>query len=138
MTLSNLKRAPAGFHIVTKNTIDCQDNYCDNDYPEELVPTINFNLFDANQNIDIGYVVLVKTARGAYETHSEIERKYRGQGLGTILYAKAFHYGLNHKLKIVSSLNPSKYAQRVWNSRFIRNQFMIAFSSQRYFVYGRK
>jgi len=60
-----------------------------------------------------------------FETHSHLREEYRGRGLGLLLYSKAIEVGLNRGLKISSSRAPSEYAERVWNSRRLRNNFVI-------------
>lgn len=140
--MCDLRRAPDGFNIRVRSFYAEKDNFYDNDYPEDIVPIFELRLYDTNTyrpgfKLIAGFLWLAKIKSGDWETHSELEPEYRGRGLGTLLYARAFDYGMNHKLSVVSSLNPSADAQRVWRSRSINDKFFVGYN-KRFLMCGRK
>jgi GNAT superfamily N-acetyltransferase len=59
------------------------------------------------------------------ETHSWLHEDLRGKGIGTLLYSRAIEWALKNGYKVKSSGGSSEMAQRVWNSKGIRQHFRI-------------
>lgn len=123
-------RLPKNFYFTVEKHRHVCDDYCTRygceEFDEEAIATIS--LHDRNNEMasGIGEVRLVKVLnKEAYETHSSLDQEYWGKGLGTKLYAKAIQWGMKNGLKVRSSVAPSTYAQRVWNSKSLRKYFKI-------------
>jgi len=87
---------------------------------------VHFYLLDKKEeNKKIGRVSLYRQLNGIYETHSYLNKKYRGLGLGTKLYSKAIQWCLENGYSIRSSGSSSDEAMRVWQGRSIRKLFRI-------------
>jgi len=87
---------------------------------------------------EVGYVDVLKTKFGFYETHSWIDEEHRGKGFGKKLYARAFEYVMHKKQEIRSSTSPSIQAAQVWLSRELNNRYHIVKRKRRFCVTGRK
>lgn len=84
----------------------------------------------------IGRVNLVKAGvdafgKDVYETHSYLNEDYRQRGFGTLMYARAIQWGVEHGYKVRSSTSTSAEAQRVWNGKSIRQFFSVKKKSWR-------
>lgn len=73
----------------------------------------------------IGTVRLVKSYKGCYCTHSDLDDDYHNRGLGTLMYAKAIQWGLKQGYRIRSSGGSSFEAQRVWRGSSLKRWFDI-------------
>ena len=73
----------------------------------------------------IGRVILERTSDGRYQTHSSLEPKYRGKGLGALTYAAAIDFALTHGYHVRCSYNRSDSAAKVWSGRTLRQFFRI-------------
>lgn len=73
----------------------------------------------------IGRVTLYKRSTGVYETHSYLDDRYHGKGLGAIMYMRAIKWALEHKCSVRSSGASSDKARRVWEGKTIRKFFSI-------------
>jgi GNAT superfamily N-acetyltransferase len=119
-------RAPKGFnvryHIYTYNK-EIESVYCE--------------LYDITKSSwhDIGRVVLERGIGKVFETHSDLEDKYRGKGLGTLLYSKAIAWALNNGFKVKSSGDSSDMAQRVWEGKGLRKHFNIRKINKKHLAY---
>lgn len=109
-------RAPKGFNV----------RYHVNTYNKEI-ESVYCELYDVNKNSgrDVGRVVLERGIGKVFETHSSLANDYHGKGLGTLLYAKAIAWTLNHGFKVKSSGDSSDMAKRVWESKGLRKHFNI-------------
>lgn len=87
--------------------------------------TVHIYLLDKKENKKVGRVSLHRQLNGIYETHSHLQKKYRGLGLGTKLYSKAIQWCLENGYSIRSSGNSSDEARRVWQGKSIRKFFLI-------------
>ena len=70
-----------------------------------------------------------------FYTHSYLDHCYRGKGLGTLMYARAIQWALEHGKKVQSSYTPSVYARRVWNSQGLRKYFRIIKGKSAWFAH---
>lgn len=94
-----------------------------------------YYIFNFSHNsLWIGDIVLIKTKYGFWETHSQLFYSYRGQGLGTWMYAKVIQFALKKGLEVRSSLDTSEMAARVWRSKNLRRHFKIVKRGKRYAV----
>lgn len=73
----------------------------------------------------IGRITLEKASRDTYRTHSRLDEEYWGKGYGTLMYARAIQWGLEHDYKITSSGSSSEKAKNVWKGNGIRKYFRI-------------
>lgn len=105
--------APKGFQF--KISIEKEDN---------KVISVRIFLFKNNVIIPAGYVELEKY-RDSFMPHPYLEPKYRKQGLGILLYAKAIQWCLSNGCKVQSTGYTSRKAQRVWNSKRLNKLFLI-------------
>ena len=55
-----------------------------------------------------------------YRTHSTLDSKYHGKGLGTMMYAKAIQWALSEGHRVSSSGDSSMLAKRMWTGKSIR------------------
>lgn len=110
-------RCPAGFYFKIENDsagyqvllFDKSNRKCRGKKPE-----------------DIGYIFLERIYENQYQTHSGLDDKYHGKGLGALLYAKAISFALKNNFKVMSYAYPSIEAENVWTySRLLRNNFNI-------------
>lgn len=60
-----------------------------------------------------------------HETHSNLDEKYHGKGLGALMYAYAINWGLKHGLNIQSSGGSSDEAIRVWVGQTLKKYFRM-------------
>lgn len=58
-------------------------------------------------------------------THSMIEEKHRGKGLGAFLYDYLIDYALSNRMKIESSAVPSHAAEMVWKGSRLNQKYVI-------------
>ncbi len=84
----------------------------------------------------LGYVNVVKTMHGFWETHSWIDPKIRGRGFGIQVYSKAIAYCLKRGYTLKSSWEPSNDAIRVWQSKRLRTKYRIHKRGNRFCVIG--
>ena len=81
---------------------------------------------------------LIETKRGFFETHCDgTLRKYRGRGLGIVVYSLMFELALSKGLDLRSSLEPSDAAKRIWESKRIRSRYRIVKAGSRFKLMGR-
>lgn len=88
-------------------------------------PNVSITLFDLKSNIRIGYLDLERTYNNKYITHSSLDPKYRGKGIGLFMYIKALRWCLKNNHRVTSSGGTSSDAQRVWRSKTLRKHFTI-------------
>lgn len=74
---------------------------------------------------EVGHITLSQEYPGCYATHSTLLPRYRGKGLGALMYAKAIQWGLEHGYRVRSSGSSSQDAQRVWRGKSLRKWFDI-------------
>lgn len=115
-------RAPRGFHF----TIRVSTNAC---FPSSDYAIVSLR-DSKNPAQEIGHVSLYrqfypKMRRDHWETHSQLDSRYWGQGLGGTMYAKAIQWCLDRGYKVRSSGASSDMAKRVWNGKKIRQYFSI-------------
>lgn len=72
-----------------------------------------------------------------YETHSNLESRFHGQGLGSLLYKRAIEFCHHNSFIISSSQNPSMFAQRVWKSNGLKQHFYIRNRNYRTYSYSK-
>jgi GNAT superfamily N-acetyltransferase len=116
-------RAPNGFRVryrVETHRKKIYNVYCE--------------LYDQSNNgaYAIGNVELVKWGNDSFATHSTLDPRYWNKGLGTLIYAKAIAWALNHGYKVRSSGGSSDMAKRMWNGRGIRQLFDIQKRTRKY------
>lgn len=75
--------------------------------------------------VNLAYVGKDKYGKDVYETHSYLDPAYHQKGFGTLIYARAIQWGVEHGCKVRSSTGTSQQAQRVWNGKGIREYFSI-------------
>lgn len=80
----------------------------------------------------VGNVELVQTGNKGFATHSNLDPEYWNRGLGTLIYAKAIAWALNHGYKVQSSGGSSDMAKRVWSGRGLRQLFDIQKRTRKY------
>jgi GNAT superfamily N-acetyltransferase len=108
--------APKGFHFrIFKEPVDKK-------YPRIVTVSLYVK---GKINRKIGYINLYKGWDKTYTTHSYLEDKYHGKGLGVLLYAKSIQWCLDNGCRARSSGASSKKAQRVWKSKGLRKFFNI-------------
>lgn len=81
-------------------------------------------LFKNNIIVPVGYIELEKYGH-SFMTHPYLSSKYRGKGLGVLLYAKAIQWCLDNGFKVQSTGYTSRMAKRVWRSKSLSNYFLI-------------
>jgi len=91
----------------------------------------------SSDNEEIGWIDVVETKEGFYETHSFIDRQYRKLGLGKELYRRAFSIALKNMIDIRSSALPSKNAKRVWMSKTVNQEYNIVEIDGRFRLLGK-
>jgi len=87
--------------------------------------TVYVTLLHRGNNKKIGAVRLYKQDDGTWETHSDLDFRYRNRGFGARLYARAIQYCLVNGYRVRSSGGSSEDAQRVWRGKTIRKYFRI-------------
>lgn len=122
-------RSPDGFQVrpkITKYDNEIEYVYC--------------KLFDMNMDPShsIGDVLLEREDSKTFVTHSELDSFYRNKGLGTLIYAKAIAWAINHGYKVRSSGDSSDMAKRVWNGRGLRKYFKITKHTDNTFSFTRE
>jgi GNAT superfamily N-acetyltransferase len=60
-----------------------------------------------------------------WRTHASLNAEYHNKGLGTLLYARAIQWCLEHGYRVSSSGRSSEMARRMWKSKSIRKFFRI-------------
>lgn len=73
----------------------------------------------------VGYVELIQTVHGHWETHIFVDEEERGKGLGVALFAKAFNYCLRRNQSVMSSTYTSDDANRLWLSKRLNQRYVI-------------
>lgn len=58
-------------------------------------------------------------------THSHLNSLFHHKGFGTLMYARAIQWGLQHKYKVRSSGMTSNMARRVWGGQGLKKYFDI-------------
>lgn len=116
-------RAPNGFQV----------RYRFETYKRKI-HNVYVELYDmaGSQYYAVGNVELVRHTSDSFATHSNLDPKYWGKGLGTLIYSKAIAWALNHGYRVRSSGGSSDMAKRVWNGKGIRQHFDIKKVMRRY------
>lgn len=122
-------RSPNGYRV--RNTIVRFENQIDIVYCK-----VFDNKMDGRRSI--GDVQLERAEGKTFVTHSELDRNYHNKGLGTLIYAKAIAWALNHGYKVRSSGDSSEMAKRVWNGRGLRKYFKITKHTDNAFSFTRE
>ncbi len=108
----------------------------------KIVPDVystSVQLFDKNKKVPdangkmvtyqyaIGTVSLYKDtySDNFWRTHASLNSEYHNKGLGTLLYARAIQWALEHGYRVSSSGRSSEMARRMWKSKSIRKFFRI-------------
>lgn len=113
-------RAPKGYEFRIREAKE-RGRYYDDGYR-----FIKVNLFSKRRGKSVGHVNLVRYSKNeSFQTHSNLEEKYRGKGYGALMYARAIQWCLENGHKVASSGASSEDAQRVWNGQTIRKFFKI-------------
>lgn len=113
-------RAPNGYEFRIK------ENKVYSRFQDSGYKFIQVNLFSKRRGKTIGHVNLVRYSKNeAFNTHSNLEERYRGKGYGSLMYAKAIQWCLEHDYKVSSSGASSQDAQRVWKGKTLRKFFKI-------------
>ena len=107
-------------------------------FDKSTTSTTGFVIKIKKNNQEVGRIDLVDTNLGFYETHSFVEKEFRGMGLGIKLYALAFRRGFREGIIVKSTNVPSKYAKRVWKSKTLNSMFEIKRESNRWVVVKEK
>jgi GNAT superfamily N-acetyltransferase len=125
--MSTRVRAPKGFHFtVGKENRSCDCHICRADTKNNK----QVNLFFGDK--EIGNVTLIfNQKKNSYVTHSWLSYDYHNKGLGSLMYAKAIQWCLDHGYGVSSSNSPSFEATRVWKGRVLRKFFLIRRKSVR-------
>jgi GNAT superfamily N-acetyltransferase len=110
-------KAPKGFEFKIRKP-----------YPGEK--TVYIELHKKGGTSQVGRVNLAYAGKDMYgkdvfETHSYLDPAYRQKGFGTLLYARAIQWGVEHGCKVRSSTQTSTEAQRVWNGKSLRKFFSV-------------
>lgn len=106
------------------------------EYEKNRDPWACVNLFHWNDYI--GNIYMPPNQELTWETHSWLKEKYRGYGIGALLYVSAIQFGFSKDRQLTSSDNPSKNAQRVWRSSRLRYLFRIKKKGKRFLVLDKK
>lgn len=108
--------------------------------PAKKLLTMRVSTYDGGFRVSLsnkmGYVNIVRTLPGDFETHSWLDPTLRGKGLGVKAYGRAIEYCLKHGHSIKSSNNPSDEAVRVWQSKRLREKYRIHKRGNRFCVIG--
>lgn len=107
-------RTPEGFSV--RYRIHIYNKQIENVYCE---------LYVKGNSYPIGNVELERDMGKVFKTHANLDDKYHNRKLGTLLYAKAIAWVLNHGFKVRSSGDSSDMAKRVWESKGLRKHFNI-------------
>ncbi len=127
-------RAPKGFHVRIRDKVIDSITHEGVSYRECIAHHVELNFHDEV----VGYVDVIKTISGYWETHSYIDDEHRGRGLGTLIYAKAIDGILKRGHEVRSSYKPSMDARNVWLSRKLNGLYDIEQSDGEFRVVGRK
>jgi GNAT superfamily N-acetyltransferase len=78
----------------------------------------------------VGYIKLerheiITRNKFILETHSWLAPRLRGKGIGSLMYARAIQYALDHGHRVQSSGLSSDFAVRVWEGHYLRKHFKI-------------
>lgn len=60
-----------------------------------------------------------------HETHSNLDEKYHGKGLGALMYTYAINWALKRGLNVQSSGSSSDEAIRVWRGKTLKKYFRM-------------
>lgn len=104
-------RAPKGFRFLIEKSRWSSDVYV--------------QLVSSKEIRSVGRITLSRLRKDYYATHSSLNEKYHGKGLGTLMYARAIQYALEQGWKVRSSGHSSEKAQRVWRGKGLRQKFAI-------------
>lgn len=129
-------RAPNGFRLKVVHDTVVSMAYESDSVILPIAPAIIIKLFHGTE--EVGYVELVATRDGAWETHSLLDEEFRGRGLGILMYAKAIDVVLRRGQVVRSSHLPSADATRTWKSERLNELFKIRHDGGRFYVAGRK
>ena len=101
-------------------------------------PDVFFNIYDAVSNEKIGHLDLERYDN-KYVTHSSLDERYRGKGIGLYMYIKALRWCLKNNHRVTSSGCSSSDAQKIWRSKTLRKHFNIkvkySYSAPTWYVY---
>lgn len=110
--------------------------YKSNSLPKDSTDRLLIDLYDSCDLI--GWVDVLKTRFGYWETHSSLDENYWGLGLGVALYDQAIYESHKRNINICSSTNFSQHAERVWRSRQLNHRWNIKKRYNRFVVLGKK
>lgn len=108
---------------ITKTSVHAFINY-DTDQASGYVPAYFIELLDP-QGFNVGYVDVIRTDRGHWETHMFLDPEERNKGLGIQLLSKTFDLMLKRKLPLMSSTYFSADAARLWESKTLNELYEI-------------
>lgn len=131
-------RCPKGYRFHVVSTVAESSGYVSNVLPKDQTQTYRIELRTSFDNEMIGYVDVAQTVFGFWETHAYLDSPYRGNGLGTLMYAKAIDTMLKLDNDIRSSATPSSNAEGVWRSKRLREHFIIKRKAGRFHALSRK
>jgi hypothetical protein len=131
-------RCPKGYRFHVVSTIAESSGYVSNVLPEDQTQTWRIELRTSLDNEMIGYVDVAQTLLGFWETHSYLDAPHRGNGLGTLMYAKAIDTLLKFGQDIRSSMTPSPNAEGCWRSKKLRDHYVIKRKGGRFHAISRK
>ena len=130
-------RCPNGYRFYVKLYNNTRTSSVESrSLPRESTTSIRVDL--KKDHDVVGYVDLVWTRFGFWETHSFLDEEERGKNLGTIMYAKAIDVILRRNQRVKSSKSPSNYAKRVWTSRRLNQAYVISYRGGRFCVISKR
>lgn len=134
------KRAPNGYRILTKIQKVSNFFYGSSSLKGDDCRCVHVGLYSSRDfcDIELGYVDVVKTRYGFWETHAYLNDSERSMGLGAMLYARAIRYCLDRGYVVKSSTAPTDAAKRTWKSRRLNNEFVIKRVHKRFVVLGKR
>lgn len=92
---------------------------------ESRVNIVQFRLIEIESRTETGYVELVETPFGHWETHTFLDEELRGKGLGIELFSRAFKQSLEKHRRVMSSTYTSDAAIRLWESKTLNKLYEI-------------
>lgn len=131
-------RCPNGFRMRLVTSMVLSDAYESGVLPADETEALKIELRKTSDNEMIGWVDVVKTTDEFWETHSYLDEEHRGNGFGTLMYARAIDAALKRGDLVKSSSRTSAMAMRVWESQQLNDLFEIQRMSARYHVISRK